>query len=302
MAVGAGRPRCHRRPARRRPPPHQRGPRRAAPRAAGGLVGDTRPGLVLLLSAAVVVLLVVCANVAGLLLTRALAGTPRPGHPLGARRRPRPPGARRAGRERASSPRPAAWPAWPGLGGGAAHRRTRRQPRPSRCIDQTRLDPDGRLAWRVAAAAAVGAALRRGPGVARLRGWPNWPAAPGPAAGASARGRGRAALVVAEIALARRAGRRRVHAGAIVCPAGAVDVGFETSERIQTFARVAARGALRHAGQPGAIRRSAAGARARSCPASSGPGRCSDCRSPASATASRSPSATACACRTPRRT
>ena len=198
------------------------------------IAGETRPGLVLLLSAAVVVLLVVCANVAGLLLTRALAGT----RDLAIRSAL---GAGRSRLVRGALVESGLIAAAGGLAGLAiawvASRRIAGldDSLGIPLIDQTRLDP---VVIGVAVVAAGLSALFFG--VA-----PAWRASGlgelahrarvgGTTTGA--RGRGRAALVVAEIALA------------LVLVVGAfalvrsfarlmsVDVGFDTSERIQTFA------------------------------------------------------------------
>jgi putative ABC transport system permease protein len=197
------------------------------------LVGDIRPGLLLLLSAAVVVLLVVCANVAGLLLTRALAGT----RDLAIRSAL---GAARGRLVRGALVESGLLAAVGGVAGlGLAWLAARRIAALDDglgipLIDETRLDP---IVVGVAVAAAGLSALFFG--VA-----PAWRASGlvelahrARAGGAitGRRGRGRAALVVTEIALA------------VVLVIGAftlvrsftrlmaVDVGFETSERLQTF-------------------------------------------------------------------
>jgi putative ABC transport system permease protein len=192
------------------------------------LVGDTRPGLLLLLSAAVVVLLVVCANVAGLLLTRALARS----RDLAIRSAL---GAARGRLVRAALVEAACIAAAGGAAGlGVAWAATRRIAAADSLavplLEQTRLDP---VVVIVAVAAAMVSALLvgvapawRASGVADLAN----------RARAAARGRGRAVLVVIEMALA------------VVLVIGAatlvrsftrlvaVDVGFDTSDRIQTFA------------------------------------------------------------------
>jgi len=198
------------------------------------IVGETRPGLVLLLSAAVVVLLVVCANVAGLLLTRALAGT----RDLAIRTAL---GAGRSRLVRGALVECGLIAAVGSLAGLAvawvAARRIARldDSLGIPLIDQTRLDP---AVVGVAVAAAAASALLFG--VA-----PAWRAsrlgelAHRARLGGSttiARTRGRIALVVVEIALA------------LVLVVGAftlvgafarlmsVDVGVDTSARVQTFA------------------------------------------------------------------
>jgi predicted permease len=200
----------------------------------GSLVGDTRPGLLVLLSAAVVVLLIVCANVAGLLLTRALAAT----RDLAIRSAL---GAPRGRLVRAALVESALLAAAGGLAGlGLAWVAARRiaaldDSLGIPLIDQTHLDP---TVVGVAMAAAALSALFFGAA-------PAWRAsgladlARRVSVGATTtrtRSRGRAGLVVAEVALA------------VVLVVGAftlmrsfarlvsVDVGFETSERIQTFA------------------------------------------------------------------
>ncbi len=196
------------------------------------LVGDTRPGLLLLLSAAVVVLLVVCANVAGLLLTRALARS----RDLAIRSAL---GAARGRLVRAALVETALIAAAGGATGlGLAWMAARRIAAADGLaiplIEQTRLDP---IVVAVAITAAALSALLvgvapawRASGLADLA---NRARAGGSATG---RGRARAALVVIELALA------------VVLVIGAatlvrsfvrlvaVDVGFETSDRIQTFA------------------------------------------------------------------
>ncbi len=198
------------------------------------LVGDLRPGLLVLLSAAVVVLLVVCANVAGLLLTRALAGT----RDLAIRSAL---GAARGRLVRGALVESALLATAGGLAGlGVAWLAARRiaavdDSLAIPLIDQTRLDPSV-IAVAIAAAAVSAlffgvAPAWRASGLADL-------AARARAGGSAtrARGRGRAALVVTEIALA------------VVLVIGAftlvrsfarlvaVDVGFDTADRIQTFA------------------------------------------------------------------
>ena len=129
------------------------------------LVGDTRPGLLLLLSAAVVVLLVVCANVAGLLLTRALARS----RDLAIRSAL---GAARGRLVRAALVETvliaaAGGATGLGLAWMAARRIAAADSLAIPLIEQTRLDPIV-VAVAIAAAAVVGAAGRRGPGLARL--------------------------------------------------------------------------------------------------------------------------------------
>ena len=198
------------------------------------IVGDTRPGLVLLLSAAVVVLLIVCANVAGLLLTRALAGT----RDLAIRSAL---GAGRSRLIRGALVESGLIAAAGGLAGLAiawvASRRIAGldDSLGIPLIDQTRLDP-----------VVIGVALVTAGLSALLFGVaPAWRAsglgelarrARVGSTATSARSRGRTALVIAEIALALVL---VVSAFALVRSFArlmTVDVGFETSERIQTFA------------------------------------------------------------------
>jgi predicted permease len=198
------------------------------------IVGSTRPGLLVLLSAAVVVLLVVCANVAGLLLTRALAAT----RDLAIRSAL---GAGRSRLVRGALVESGLLAAVGGLAGLAvawlASRRiaTLDDSLGIPLIDQTRLD----LAVVVVAIAASGlsallfgvAPAWRTSGLGELS---RRARTGGTATGA--RGRGRGALVVTEIALA-----LVLVVGALTLVRSfaqlvAVDVGFETSARIQTFA------------------------------------------------------------------
>ena len=260
------------------------------------LVGDLRPGLLVLLSAAVVVLLVVCANVAGLLLTRALAGT----RDLAIRSAL---GAARGRLVRGALVESALLATAGGLAGlGVAWLAARRiaavdDSLAIPLIDQTRLDPS---VIGVAMAAAGLSALFFGVAPAwRASGLADL-AARARAGGSATRARGRGALVVTEIAMA------------VVLVIGAftlvrsfarlvaVDVGFETADTIQTFALSLpeVRYDTPHAAPSSSIACWAASAR---CPGSNGAGRCSACRSPGSATGSRSTSATACASRTRRR-
>ena len=196
------------------------------------LVGDTRPGLLLLLSAAVVVLLVVCANVAGLLLTRALARS----RELAIRSAL---GAARGRLVRAAMVETALIAAAGGATGlglawMAASRIAAADSLAIPLIEQTRLDP---IVVAVALGAAAVSALLvgvapawRASGLADLA---NRARAGGSATG---RGRGRAGLVVVEIALAVVLVIGAVTLVRSFARLVAVDVGFETSDRIQTFA------------------------------------------------------------------
>ena len=263
------------------------------------LVGDLRPGLLVLLSAAVVVLLVVCANVAGLLLTRALAGT----RDLAIRSAL---GAARGRLVRGALVESALLATAGGLAGlGVAWLAARRiaavdDSLAIPLIDQTRLDPSV-IGVAMAAAAVVGAVLRGGAGVAGLgAGRPGRTGAgrrqrdPGPRRGrgrwSSPRSRMAVVLVIGAFTLVRSFAR-------LV----AMDVGFDTADTHPDFALSLPEVRYDTPATPGPVRRSPAGPRPRSCPGSNGAGRCWDCRSPGSATGSRSTSATACASRTRRR-
>ncbi len=196
------------------------------------LVGDTRPGLLLLLSAAVVVLLVVCANVAGLLLTRALARS----RDLAIRSAL---GAARGRLVRAALVETALIAAAGGAAGlglawAVARRIAAADSLAIPLIEQTRLDP---IVVAVAIGAAAASALLVGVAPAwRASGLADLANRARAGGGATARGRGRAGLVVIEIALAvvlviGAATLVRSFARLV-----AVDVGFDTSDRIQTFA------------------------------------------------------------------
>jgi len=195
------------------------------------IVGETRTGLLLLLAAAVLVLLVVCANVAGLLLTRALAGSRDQAirTALGATR------GRLARTAVLESGVLAAAGALAGLGlAWAASRRIAALDDALRIplLDGTRVDG---MVIAVTVGVATLSALACGV-------WPAWRSAARGAIAARARGgsprrgRVRSMLVVGEIGLALVL---VVGAVTLVRSFGrlmSVDVGFETSERIQTFA------------------------------------------------------------------
>lgn len=195
------------------------------------IVGDAGVGLLLLLTAAVLVLLVVCANVAGLLLTRALGST----RTLAIRAALGASGGRLARGALIESGILATLGGLVGVGlAWAVSRRiatlddTLRIP----LLDETRLDP---AVCAVAVAATAVSAVCFG--VA-----PAWRSAQLGEVAARARmalrprTRSRAVLVVAEIALALVL---VVGASTLVrsfVRLMAVDLGFDTSERVQTFA------------------------------------------------------------------
>jgi putative ABC transport system permease protein len=196
------------------------------------LVGDTRPGLLLLLSAAVVVLLVVCTNVAGLLLTRALARS----RDLAIRSAM---GAARGRLVRAALVETALIAAAGGAAGlGLAWVAARRIAAASHLaiplIEQTRLDP---IVVAVAIAAAAMSALLVGVAPAwRASGLADLANRARAGGGATSRGRGRAGLVVVEIGLAVVLVIGAVTLVRSFARLTSVEVGFETSDRIQTFA------------------------------------------------------------------
>ncbi|MGD9902486.1 MAG: ADOP family duplicated permease [Vicinamibacterales bacterium] len=195
------------------------------------IVGETRSGLLLLLAAAVLVLLVVCANVAGLLVTRALAAS----RDLAIRTAL---GATRGRLVRAAVVEGGVLAAAGALAGlGLAWAASRR----IAALDDALRIPllDGTHVDGVVLAVTIAAAAFSALAVAVLPAWRS--AASGALAaraggGSPRRGRIRSLLVVGEIGLA-----LVLVVGAVTLVRSfvrlmTVDVGFATSDRIQTFA------------------------------------------------------------------